>query len=143
MINKHYYTIDNLFDRKMIRIPIILLVSPRYNWLSGDAKIVYAMMLELTRSHQPFLETPKSEHVKIDSQMRYYFSGIEHELMQLLTIKNQQKFEHALEELNQADLLTYMLCSDYTLELYPLLYQVEPYERELIDQYKLSVPAQI
>lgn len=143
MLEKHYYTIDNLFEKKMIRMPIILLVSPRYKYLSGDAKVMYAMMLEYTRSHQPFFDTPKSEHVKIDSQMRYYFSGTKRDLMKLLTIQDELKFDNTLKELHNAELLTYLICSDDTLELYPLLYNIEAKERKLIDEFKLSVPAHL
>ena len=43
----------------MIRMPVVLIISPRYNWLSSDAKIIYSMMLELTRTNNPLYELPK------------------------------------------------------------------------------------
>ena len=43
----------------MIRMPVVLIIVPRYNWLSSDAKIIYSMMLELTRTNNPLYELPK------------------------------------------------------------------------------------
>lgn len=138
MVKKNYYNIDNLFLKKMIRIPVILIVSPRYNWLSGDAKIIYAMMLELSRSNNPMFDLPKDGRVKVDSKMHFYFEGKKKELMDLFTIKNNDKFEDALNELREVDLLTVMFSDDGNYKLYPLLYYVEENERELIDELKFA-----
>ena len=52
----------------MIRMPVVLIISPRYNWLSSDAKIIYSMMLELTRTNNPLYELPK---IKCENRFKY------------------------------------------------------------------------
>ena len=115
MEKKNYYTIDNLLKRKMIRMPVVLIISPRYNWLSSDAKIIYSMMLELTRTNNPLYELPKNKNVKIDSNMNY-----------------------AIEELEQANLLTNVDINNSDIQLYPLLYSIDENEREVIDRLQFA-----
>ena len=138
MEKKNYYTIDNLLKRKMIRMPVVLIISPRYNWLSSDAKIIYSMMLELTRTNNPLYELPKNKNVKIDSTMNYYFQGYKDELMELFTIQNEYSFLNAIEELEQANLLTNVDINNSDIQLYPLLYSIDENEREVIDRLQFA-----
>ncbi|MBE5674746.1 replication initiator protein A [Staphylococcus sp. SS35] len=137
-MEKNYYTIDNLLKRKMIRMPVVLMISPRYNWLSSDAKIIYSMMLELTRTNNPLFDLPKNKNVLIDSNMNYYFRGHKEELMDLFKIQNEYRFKCAIKELKQAELIGDVHVKNSNIKLYPLLYSVEENEREVIDRLQFA-----
>ena len=90
---------------------------------------IYSMMLELTRTNNPLYELPKNKNVKIDSNMNYYFQGYKDELMELFTIQNEYSFLNAIEELEQANLLTNVDINNSDIQLYPLLYSIDENEK--------------
>ncbi|EGQ1640701.1 hypothetical protein EF790_12025, partial [Staphylococcus pseudintermedius] len=114
-----YYQIDDFYREQFVKIPMVLFVSKRYNWISDEAKVLYARMYDIVKVKSDIFKENSSPTMRTDEQGRYHYFGTVNQLKVIFTLQDDVNFDQLLDELKKATLAVFEKYDDM-YKIYPL-----------------------
>ncbi|EGQ0296450.1 hypothetical protein ACEUW8_11780 [Staphylococcus pseudintermedius] len=132
-----YYQIDDFYREQFVKIPMVLFVSKRYNWISDEAKVLYARMYDIAKVKKDIFKTNTSPTMRSDDRGRFYYIGNLNQLKVIFTLQDDVNFDHLLDELKKATLAVFEKYDDM-YKIYPLNFDIEVDEINMFNEFHVS-----
>ncbi|ELX9428943.1 hypothetical protein SLJ18_002419 [Staphylococcus pseudintermedius] len=132
-----YYQIDDFYREQFVKIPMVLFVSKRYNWISDEAKVLYARMYDIAKVKKDIFKTNTSPTMHSDDRGRFYYIGNLNQLKVIFTLQDDVNFDHLLDELKKATLAVFEKYDDM-YKIYPLNFDIEVDEINMFNEFHVS-----
>lgn len=132
-----YYQIDDFYREQFVKIPMVLFVSKRYNWISDEAKVLYARMYDIAKVKKDIFKTNTSPTMRSDDRGRFYYISNLNQLKVIFTLQDDVNFDHLLDELKKATLAVFEKYDDM-YKIYPLNFDIEVDEINMFNEFHVS-----